>query len=310
MSYSHLTIKDRYQIEAYVREGHSVRKIASLMKVHPSTISRELRRSPGQYSAEHAQEHASARFSTKGRPTLCTASVARNIEAKLKKTWSPEQIAHTLKGKVPCFKTIYNWIHDKRLSVDERVLRRKGRPFRTQEIRGKFLSGTPISQRPQEVELRNTFGHWEIDTVVAPRGKDKACVATFLERETRFYVAILIPDRSATSMLHAIKQLVKKYGKNCFQSITSDRGKEFGWFKEVEAMGIPFYFADPYSSWQRGSNENANGLLREFYPKGTMFSQVGQEELDRCISLINERPRKCLGFRTGLEMFTAEISNL
>lgn len=218
MSYSHLTIKDRYQIEAYLREGHSVRKIASLMKVHPSTISRELRRSPGQYSAEHAQEHASARFSTKGRPTLCTASVARNIEAKLKKTWSPEQIAHTLKGKVPCFKTIYNWIHDKRLSVDERVLRRKGRPFRTQEIRGKFLSGTPISQRPQEVELRNTFGHWEIDTVVAPRGKDKACVATFLEREIRFYVAILIPDRSATSMLHAIKQLVKKYGKTVFRA--------------------------------------------------------------------------------------------
>lgn len=310
MSYSHLTIKDRYQIEAYVREGHSVREIASLMKVHPSTISRELKRSSGQYSAECAQKHASACFSTKGRPTLCTASAARIVESKLKKTWFPEQIAQVFKGKVPCFKTIYNWIHSKRLSVDERVLRSKGRLFRTQEVRGKFLAGTPISQRPPEVELRNTFGHWEIDTVVSPRGKDKACVATFLERKTCFYVAIHIPDRSAMSILYAIKQLVKKYGKNCFRSITSDRGKEFGCFREVEAMDIPFYFADPYSSWQRGSNENANGLLREFFPKGTMFSQVSQEELDRCTTLINGRPRKCLGFWTGLEMFTEEISSL
>lgn len=97
--------------------------------------------------------------------------------------------------------------------MDEGVLRRKGRPFRTKEVRGKFVAGTPISQRPPEVELRNTFGHWEIDTVVSPRGKDKTCVATFLERETCFYVAILLPNRSAASMLHAIKQLVNKYEK-------------------------------------------------------------------------------------------------
>ncbi len=107
-----------------------------------------------------------------------------------------------------------------------------------------------------------------------------------LERKTHFYIAIHIPDHSATSILHAIKQLVKKYGKNCFRSITSDRGKEFNCFREVEAMDIPFYFAAPYSSWQRGSNESSNGLLREFYPKGTLFSNVSQEDLDKSVLLI------------------------
>ena len=178
------------------------------------------------------------------------------------------------------------------------------------EIRGKFLIGTPISDRPPEVETRKTFGHWEIDTVVSPRGKDKACEATFLERKTRFYVTICIPDCSAKSMLYAVKQLIKRYGKNCFRNMTSDRGKEFACFREIEAMGIPFYFAEAYSSWQRGANENSNGLLREFYPKGTLFSAINQEELDRSVSLINERPRKCLGFRSASEMFTQEISNL
>ena len=90
----------------------------------------------------------------------------------------------------------------------------------------------------------------------------------------------------------------------------SDRGKEFACFREIEAMGIPFYFAEAYSSWQRGANENSNGLLREFYPKGTLFSAINQEELDRSVSLINERPRKCLGFSSASEMFTQEISNL
>lgn len=181
MSYSHLTIKERYQIEAYVLEGHSVRKIASLMKVHPSTISREFKRSPGQYFAERAEAHAS-------------------FEDRLKKTWFPKQIAQSPKGKVPYFKTIYNWIHNKQLSVDKKVLRRKGKPFRTMETRGKFLIGTPISDRPPEVETRKTFGHWEIDTVVSPRGKDKACVVPFLELKTRFYVTIRMPGCSATSM--------------------------------------------------------------------------------------------------------------
>ena len=138
------------------------------------------------------------------------------------------------------------------------------------EIRGKFLIGTPISDRPPEVETRKTFGHWEIDTVVSPRGKDKACEATFLERKTRFYVTICIPDCSAKSMLYAVKQLIKRYGKNCFRSMTSDRGKELACFREIEAMGIPFYFAEAYASWQRGPMKfpmvcSENFILRVHY---------------------------------------------
>ena len=310
MSYLHLTIKERYQIEAFCNEGHSIRKIASLMHVNPSTISRELKRSPGKYSAEAAQSDADQCSSRKGRHTLFTPSLAKTIEEKLRETLSPEQVKMALKEKCPCFKTIYNWLCRGMLSVGKETLRRKGRQPKTKEPRGKFANGKSISERPEEVNSRQTFGHWEIDTVVSPRGKDKACTATFLERKTRFYISVLMPDRSATSMLQVIRQLVAKYGRECFKSMTSDRGKEFACFEDVERMGIDFYFADPYASWQRGSNENANGLLREFFPKGTCFSKVDQEEMDNAVTLINKRPRKCLNAMTALEVFTAEISSL
>ncbi|PWW33357.1 IS30 family transposase, partial [Paenibacillus pabuli] len=174
-----------------------------------------------------------------------------------------------------------------------------------------FAVGKTISQRPKEVRSRETFGHWELDTVVSGRGKSKGCLATFIERRTRLYTAISMPDRTALSMEIAFGVAASQYPAGAFQTATADRGKEFACYASLEAAhGLQVYFADPYSSWQRGSNENANGLLREFFPKGTDFAQITDEALETALRLINHRPRKCLGWRTAHESFSEELSHL
>lgn len=191
------------------------------------------------------------------------------------------------------------------------VLRHKGKRQKPAETRGRFRIGKPIAQRPKEVRSRETFGHWELDTMVSSRGKSKGCIATFIERKTRLYTAVLMPDRTALSMEIALGVAISQYPKGTFLTATADRGKEFACYANVEAThDLDVYFADPYSSWQRGSNENANGLLREFFPKGTDLAGVEDEELARSLDLINNRPRKCLGWRTAHESFSEELSHL
>ncbi|MNI60039.1 Integrase core domain protein [compost metagenome] len=211
-----------------------------------------------------------------------------------------------------CFKTIYRWLYSGRLVKGVlTVLRHKGKRQRPAETRGKFAVGKTISQRPKEVRSRKTFGHWELDTVVSNRGKSKGCLATFIERKTRLYTAIQMPDRTALSMEIAFGVAASQYPARAFQTATTDRGKEFACYLSLEAThGLEVYFADPYSSWQRGSNENANGLLREFFPKGTDFAQITDEALETALRLINHRPRKCLGWRTAHESFSEELSHL
>ncbi|MBR8734894.1 IS30 family transposase ISSau1 [Fusobacterium necrophorum] len=189
-------------------------------------------------------------------------------------------------------------------------LRRKGKKPKSRETRGKSIVGRSIHERSPEVQTRTSFGHWELDTMVSSRGQSKGCFATFVERKTRFYLAILIQDRSKHSMMEAMRKVIDSFPKGSFQSITSDRGKEFACYREIEELGIPFYFADSYCAWQRGSNENSNGLLREFFPKRTDLSKVEIEELQKVLLLLNHRPRKCLGFKTPFEMLFHEISKI
>lgn len=204
------------------------------------------------------------------------------------------------------FKTIYNWLYTGLIDLDLSVLRRKGRTRQLKETRGRFRIGTPIAKRPKEVRNRETFGHWELDTVVSSRGKSKGCLATFLERKTRFYLAFKIPDRTAKSMFSAIEQLCKLFPKETLKTFTSDRGKEFACYPLVEKLGISFFFADAYSSWQRGGNENANGLLREYFPKKTDLAAISDEALNKALYDINHRPRKCLAYRTAYEALVDE----
>lgn len=308
MSYKHLNINDRNMIEVFHKEGYSSRKIAKILKVHHSTISRELNRCKEKYNALEANKDSKLKSSFKGRKNKSTDTVKKEIIAKLNIKWSPEQIAETVLKDIVCFKTIYNWLYFGIIDFDIKKLRRKAKSRKAKETRGKFNVGTPIRKRDKKVSKRLEFGNWELDTVVSSRGKSKGCLATFVEMKSRFYIALPMKDRSKESMLEAIKKLTKALPRTALKSFTSDRGKEFSCYKEVEEMGIKFYFADPYSAWQRGSNENSNGLLREYYPKKTDLAKIDIEELIKNMMELNSRPRKCLAYQTPFDVFMHELS--
>lgn len=310
MSYKHLTLNDRNKIEVLKQEGYSSRRIAKILGFHHSTISRELKRCNNLYSASEANKDRDIKSLQKGRSSKATEIIKDIIFNKLNSKWSPEQIASTILKGVVSFKTIYNWLYSGTIKFDIIKLRRKGKSRKTKETRGKFNIGTSIRKRPSKIKKRVEFGHWELDTVVSSRGKSKGCLASFVEMKSRFYVALPIKDRTKESMLEAMKKLIKPLSKSALKSFTSDRGKEFACYKEIEKIGIDFYFADPYSAWQRGTNENSNGLLREYYPKKTDLAKIGVEELIKNIMELNNRPRKCLSYQTPFDVFMHELSLL
>ena len=308
MSYKHLTLNARNKIEVLSKEGYSSRRIAKILGFHHSTISRELKRCDNKYEAVDAQKDKIEKSSSKGRKPKFDDNITKCISEKLNKKWSPEQIANTVCKDIVCFKTIYNWIYSGIIDFDISKLRRKGKSRKVKETRGRFNIGKSIIKRPKEVKKRNTFGHWELDTVVSSRGKSKGCLATFVERKTRFYIALPMVDRSKTSMLGAINKLIKTLPLEALKTFTSDRGKEFACYEDVEKLGINFYFTDAYSAWQRGSNENSNGLLREYYPKKTDLSKISINELIKNLMELNTRPRKCLNYQTPFDQFMHELS--
>ncbi|MCW3793777.1 IS30 family transposase [Paenibacillus sp. LS1] len=316
MSYTHLSIIERSKLEILHQQGKSSRVIAKELGRHHSTICRELERmvSSQSYQAEHAQSAYRERRKASVSRGKWSEALGASFAEKLEATWSPEQITERFRTEdLPAvsFKTIYRWIYAGRLVQGTlQVLRHKGKRRKPAETRGKFAIGRTISDRPKEVRSRETFGHWELDTVVSGRGRSKGCVATLIERKTRLFTAVLMPDRTALSMEIALGVAISQYPKGTFLTATADRGKEFACYANLEIThGLHVYFADPYSSWQRGSNENGNGLLREFHPKGTDFAQVEDDALAHCLDLINHRPRKCLGWKTAHESFIEELSH-
>ena len=227
------------------------------------------------------------------------------IKERLKETWSPEQISSTpCELEMPSTRTIYRWIYEKYIDVNLKVLRRKGKSRGKKETRGKFNLGKSIRKRDKSVYKRLEFGHWEADTVVSGRGKSKACFATLAERKTRYYIAIKMPNRNADTMARAIVSALKELPSEAVKSITCDRGAEFANWKFIEdQLGCDVFFADPYCAWQKGTNENLNGLLREFYPKGRNLSRVSPSTLKKNLALINARPKKVLGFQKPVDLF-------
>ena len=309
MSYIHLTIHHRNKIEALHAAGFSARYIAAHLHVHHATVSRELKRIPAEqpYTAWAAQQDYEAKNQHKGRASKATPSRIQLIQNRLQQTWSPEQIAGRETQLGVSFKTIYTWLYNGIVPVSLQALRRKGTSRKPRETRGTFQVGRSIHDRPDRIENRTEFGHWELDTVVSSRGKSKACVATFLERKTRFYIPIRMADRTARSMWHAIQQVVHALPVGVVRTVTADRGKEFACYANVEKLGIAFYFADAYAAWQRGSNENSNGLFREFFPKRTDFSRVSDSDIFQAFMHLNHRPRKCLQFKTPFEALLHEL---
>ena len=189
------------------------------------------------------------------------------------------------------------------------MLRKKGKSHGKPETRGKFNKGKSIRKRDKSVYKRDIAGHWEADTVVSGQGKSKACFATLAERKTRFYIAIKMPNRKADTMAKTIIKTLSQFPPELVKSITCDRGTEFANWKDIEnALDCDVYFADPYCAWQKGSNENSNGLLREFYPKGRNLSRVSPKTLKKNLAFINARPRKVLNFHSAQELWDFELS--
>jgi IS30 family transposase len=234
------------------------------------------------------------------------------IEEKLHATWSPEQIASTpCELPMPSWRTIYRWIYDKYLvNGNLKVLRRKGKSHGSKEARGKYTKGKSIRKRDKRVYSRQVAGHWEADTVVSGLGKSKACFVTLAERKTRYYIAMKLPDKRASTIEDAIVKILSEYPPDLVKTITCDRGSEFAnWAGIEQRLNCDVYFADPYCAWQKGSNENSNGLLREFYPKGRNLSRVAPATLKRNLALINARPRKVLGFHSAQSLWNSELLN-
>ncbi|MCH5171881.1 MAG: IS30 family transposase [Erysipelotrichales bacterium] len=317
MNYQHLSIEERCCIRDYYLKGKSYREIARLVGRNVSTISREIRRNcthmyiKPTYYPHTAQKKYLLRRLYCHRGMYQKKEIIDYINKKLKQTWSPEQISnYPSELKIPSFKTIYRWIYEKYLvEGDIKVLRRKGKNKGGKETRGKFNKGKSIRKRDKKVYKRKKVGHWELDTVVSGLGKSKVCFATFLERKTRYYIAVKMPDRKAETMEKTIIETLSKYPREMIKTLTCDRGTEFANWENIEkALKCDMYFADPYCAWQKGSNENSNGLLREFYPKGRNLSRVNPKTLAKNLALINARPRKILNYNCPSDLFDLELS--
>ena len=319
MSYKHFSIEERCCLREYYKKGYSYRKIAKLLGRNVSSVSRELRRNCTHmydvptYYPHTAEKKSKLRRSYCHRGMFWSEELLRYIETKLLATWSPEQIARSPSpfAKMPSWRTIYRWIYQGYLlGGNLKVLRRKGKSQGEKETRGKFNLGKSIRKRDKSVYRRKEAGHWEADTVVSGRGKSKACFATLAERKTRFYIAMKIPDRKADTMANAIVKMLSVFPPELVKTITCDRGTEFAnWQTIEEQLHCNLYFADPYCAWQKGTNENSNGLLREFYPKGRNLSRVSPKTLLRNLALINARPRKILNFISAQDAWQRELDN-
>lgn len=315
MSYNHFTIVDRIKIKSYDLLGMSITAIADQMGVHKSSISRELSRNSidGVYEPLKADSYAKERRKNCHKKVKATEEIIQHIEERFALTWSPEQIVGRKEEKpenFPATSTIYDWIHKGYLlDGDITKLRRKGKVTKTVRDRksGKYNIGKSIRKRPKSVYKRETVGDWEGDTVVGKQGT-LPCFVTLLERKSRFYLVDFVPNRTAEVVYDSIVKSLSSIPNNIVRTITFDRGKEFAkWRKLEKTLNCKTYFTDPYCSWQKGSNENSNGLLREFFPKGIDLSATQPDDVLRAVNLLNNRPRKCLNYRTPAEVFYEEI---
>lgn len=316
MNYTHFTIEERCCLREYYVKGKSYREIARLLGRNVSSVSRELRRNCTyyrdipRYYPYTAQRKSNLRNSYRHRGMFWSQEILNYIDEKLSLTWSPEQIANTpCELKMPSFKTIYRWIDERYLKSTIKNLRRKGKTRKRLGKGGRFTTGKSIRKRDKSVYKRKEFGHWEVDTVVSGRGKAKACFATIAERMTRYYIAIKIPNRTGEEMAKAIISELSKLPKGAVKTITCDRGSEFSEWRKIEKkLNCIMYFADPYCAWQKGTNENLNGLLREFYPKGRNLGRVSEKTLKKHLALINARPKKVLHYQKPVDLFNFFLS--
>jgi IS30 family transposase len=305
--YSQLTEDERYHINAYKAVGFSPSEIAKQLGRHKSSIYREISRNSGErgYRPKQAQKKAEQRRTKAYKAVKMTPEVITFIELKIREDWSPEQISGWLKLEkleTISHERIYQHIWaDKRNGGDLYLhLRRQGKQYQKRRngktSRGQIKNRVSIDKRPAVVDQKTRVGDWEIDTVI---GKGhKGALVTLVERKTSFTLAARVETKQADVVAAATIELLKPY-KGRTHTITADNGKEFALHEEIaKAIATDFYFAHPYHSWERGANENTNGLLRQYFPKDTNFLDVSDHEVCAAVSRLNTRPRKKLGYKT------------
>ena len=313
-SYRQLTQEERYRITAHCMSGDSQADIARMLGRHPSTIGRELRRNAtthdGGYRAEKAHSYATARRRRCRRGARFSAEHMARVAGLLRQRWSAEQISGVLKktGELSIsIETIYRRIRwDKKVGGSlwrhTRIMSKFGRKrYGRRDSRGVLPGKRHISERPVEVQERKRLGHWEGDTVM---GSDmRHCVLTLVERTSGYAIVKKLKARTKNEVTRAATRAIRKHCRR-FKTITFDNGTEFHDYRLLEErFPVKIYFATPYHSWERGSNENFNGLLRQYLPKGTCMSAVTQAQCDHIVDDLNNRPRKRLGFNTPADLY-------
>jgi len=323
-----LTLAEREEISRGIASDLSLRAIATRLGRAPSTISREVNRNGGlqHYRANRADEAAWDRAQ---RPKPCKLVsepvLSRLVASKLRLHWSPEQIAGWLKRAYPehenrqvSHETIYKSLFiqargalKKELQQhlrSQRAIRRSRHASQKGDGRGQIKNMVSIRERPAAVEDRAVPGHWEGDLIF---GTNNSQIATLVERHTRYVMLAKVSNKNTETVINALIKQARKLPSELYKSLTWDRGKEMHDHKRFTlATDIKIYFCDPQSPWQRGSNENTNGLLRQYFPKGTDLSVHSQAKLNAVARQLNERPRKTLGFETPAERFNACVASI
>lgn len=315
--YRRITYEDRCQIYALNKRGSSQQRIAELLGLSQSAVSRELRRNRGKrgYRFQQAQAKAEARRAVRSKPRKLTAALRRTIERRLREErWSPEQISGWLgeQGIALSHERIYQMVwQDKRDGGDLwQCLRRRGKRYNKRSGsnagRGLIPHRIDISKRPPVVDRRTRVGDWEGDTLAG--AGHRGGLLTLVERKTMLTKIALLPRATATITRRAAVRKLRPVN-DFVHTITFDNGKEFAAHRDIAcALDAKIFFATPYHAWERGLNENTNGLIRDFFPKGTDFSTITAAEVAKVERLLNARPRKSLGFRSPQEVFYAASS--
>jgi len=313
MTYKHLSQAERYQIHALMKAGHDQSQIAKVLDRNKSTISRELSRNTGSrgYRPKQACEMSAVRSHNSRNASTLAPWVKDEANALLRVQWSPEQIA----SKLPIsHETVYQHVYaDKAqggaLWKNLRCQKQKRKRYAGgRDRRGQIPNRRPLSERPLQIEARKQVGHWECDTVIG--ANHKGAVVTMVERKSGYGVIAKVTNKTSELVSSAIVDKLKPMAVRV-KTLTFDNGKEFAAHAHIDAqLQSTTYFARPFASWERGSNENFNGLLRQYIPKKRSMSTVSDEEIKMIQNRLNNRPRKRLGFKTPAEVFHQSLKRV
>lgn len=307
MSYTQLTQDQRYQIYALKQVEQTNKRIAEILGVHASTISRELKRNLGKKGYRPKQANQKAQERKHGAKKRIGSETWKYVEQKIRREWSPEQVSGRLRNHHG-IQISHEWIYQYILTDKEvggslykhlRCQKRNRKRYGHYEKRGSLPNRRSIEERPEIVAERSRIGDWESDTIIG-KGHQQAIV-TIVDRKSRLLLMQKVEKRTAEKVGEATITMLST--KAC-KTLTSDNGKEFANHELVaEMLKIDYFFAHPFSAWERGTNENTNGLIRQYFPKHSAFNTINQDHVITVMDKLNNRPRKCLGFRTPHEVY-------